>query len=75
MSEVSKSVNDSVVQELVYKPQLESNLKCDLYNVLQPFGDVLSNKSGCTDLLKHTIKLVEGAKPIVQKAYRLILRN
>lgn len=60
LSEVYKPVDcDAVVQEFVDKSQLDSSLKLELLNVLKPFGDLLSNKPGCTDLGKHSIKLME----------------
>lgn len=50
--------------------QLDSVLKIELYSGLKSFAYVFSSKSGCTDQI-HSIKLVEGAKPVKEKPYRL----
>lgn len=39
---------DSVLRDLLDKSNLESDLKCDLYNALKPIENVSSNVVWCT---------------------------
>lgn len=62
---VTEVTIDSVVQDLVDKSQVEFELKSELH-VLKPFEKALSNKPGCNELVKHSIKL-EGAVSEITK--------
>jgi len=64
-----------IIDELVVNVDVKDNkFKNDLKNLLSKYGDVVAISSDDlepSNLLPHHIELIEGSKPIKQKAYRI----